>query len=95
MPRAGLSFRFLPLVWIQFFYLKSQIEEIPILLLDDLFGNLDEQRTRIFIELLKTDVIGQSLITAAQRGPFDKLLTFDGIDNRELYIEQGRYASPA
>lgn len=74
----------------QFFYLKAKVEESPILLLDDLFGNLDEQRTKVFLELLDSDVVGQSVITAAQRKPFDQVLSFGNEGNSILSIEAGR-----
>ena len=73
----------------QFFYLKSQVDESPILLLDDLFGNLDSHRTRVFLELLNSDVVGQSLITAAQRTPFDGTLSFADEHNRALEVADG------
>ncbi len=74
----------------QYFYLKSQIEESPILLLDDLFGNLDESRMQVFLKLLDSDVIGQSIITAAQRAPFDNMVSFSTEANRALYVEAGQ-----
>lgn len=77
----------------QYFYLKAQIDESPILLLDDLFGNLDETRTQVFLELLDSDVIGQSIITAAQRAPFDKTLSFGTDDNRALYVDAGQVSA--
>lgn len=73
----------------QFFYLKSRVDEPPILLLDDLFGNLDSHRTRVFLELLNSDVVGQSLITAAQRKPFDETLSFATDQNRALEVAGG------
>lgn len=73
----------------QFFYLQSQLEETPILLLDDLFGSLDATRTRIFLDMLNSDAVGQSLITAAQREPFEQALAFDDTRNRMMQIEAG------
>ncbi len=79
----------------QFFYLKSQVDESPILLLDDLFGNLDSHRTRVFLELLHSDVVGQSLITAAQRAPFDETLSFAHDQNQALEVHEGAVHSVA
>ena len=73
----------------QFFYLKSKVDETPILLLDDLFGNLDENRTRVFLELLDSDVVGQSIITAAQRAPFDNALSFSDNLNQAVHVVEG------
>ncbi len=73
----------------QFFYLKSKVDETPVLLLDDLFGNLDESRTRVFLELMDSDIVGQSIITAAQRGPFDMALSFSGNLNQAVHVVDG------
>ena len=73
----------------QFFYLKGQLDEMPLLLLDDLFGNLDPKRTRILLEMLQSDVIGQCLITAAQRDPFDLSVPFDRAENGSILVEAG------
>ena len=78
----------------QFFYLKSRVDETPILLLDDLFGNLDEKRTQVFLDLLDSDVVGQSLITAAQRTPFDQNLSFDNDLNQALFVQAGSVSVP-
>jgi len=51
----------------QYFYLYERLDEAPIFLLDDVFDTLDARRTDAFLGLLQTDVIGQSLVTAAQR----------------------------
>lgn len=73
----------------QYFYLQEKLDEPPILLLDDLFGNLDEKRTRIFLQMLQTDTVGQCLITAAQDGPFRKAMHFDGITHRAINLMPG------
>src|SRR5690606_27788115 len=49
----------------QFFYLHDRLEEMPLLLLDDVFDTLDARRTKAFLDLLQSDAVGQSLITAA------------------------------
>ena len=73
----------------QFFYLSAEIEEVPILLLDDLFGTLDASRTHVFLELLQSDLVGQSIITAADRGAFDKSIDFEEEVHRAIQIEKG------
>ncbi len=70
----------------QYFYLQEKLDEPPILLLDDLFGNLDEKRTRIFLQMLQTDSVGQCLITAAQDGPFRNVMHFDGSTHRAINL---------
>ncbi len=49
-----------------FLYLQDRLEETPLLLLDDIFGTLDARRAEIVVDLLDSDTIGQSLITAAR-----------------------------
>lgn len=47
----------------QFKYLKSKKEQLPIVLLDDLFAKLDDQRVRLLIELLAKEQIEQCFIS--------------------------------
>ena len=70
----------------QFFYLHAELDEKPVLLLDDLFGSLDEARTRVFLDLLQTDVVGQSIITATSMKPFDIHVNFDGATHRSIPV---------
>lgn len=78
----------------QYFYLQEQLNETPILLLDDLFGNLDENRTRIFLDMLQTETVGQCLITAAQDGPFKEAMHFDGITHRAINLATDHQHTP-
>lgn len=73
----------------QYFYLKDTIEEAPLFLLDDVFGNLDAKRSRVFLELLQSDAIGQSIVTAAQLEPFVDIVPFDGAINQAIEIKAG------
>ena len=74
----------------QFFYLQAVLEEPPVLLLDDLFGNLDAERTRVFLEMLQTDLVGQSIITATDRDEFDRTVDFGSSNNKAICIEKGQ-----
>lgn len=51
-------------------YLKDHRQEKPILLLDDIFGDLDSRRSKIFLDLLQTPEMGQSILTAAEPQKF-------------------------
>lgn len=51
----------------QYDYLQTRGRERPILLLDDVFDNLDPARIEAFLEILGSDAIGQSVTTAARR----------------------------
>lgn len=74
----------------QYFYLKQQLGEEPILLLDDLFGSLDGRRTDIVLTLLTEGAVGQSIITATGDAPFTNRISFDLPAHRIQYVEQGR-----
>ena len=73
----------------QYFYLYDRLEEAPILLLDDVFDTLDEQRTGAFLALLQSDAVGQSLITAAQRALFDGLIPFEQPEHQVARVVAG------
>lgn len=73
----------------QYFYLKDEVEDTPLLLLDDVFGNLDAKRSRVFLELLQSDAIGQSIVTAAQLEPFVAIVPFDDAKNQAIQIGAG------
>lgn len=72
----------------QYFYLKERSDTDPLLLLDDAFGKLDAQRTDVFLDLLQSDVVGQSLITATRRAPFDAPLDEDPDRHRALRVHR-------
>ena len=65
----------------QLFYYLDELDDLPILLLDDLFGNLDQKKTDIITETL-TKHSGQTFITSASERPFDNQQFQDIVDNR-------------
>lgn len=77
----------------KYFYLKDRTGEDPLLLLDDVFGNLDPARTSTLLDLLQTDVVGQSLITATHVAPFAGNVRFDAGDSQSLEIQNGALAT--
>ena len=54
--------------------LLETVEEPPLLLLDDVFDNLDHTRIGLFFSILHESEMGQSLITAARKDIFGELL---------------------
>jgi DNA replication and repair protein RecF len=79
----------------QFFYLQDRLEETPLLLLDDAFGKLDAERTEAFLELLISEEVGQSLVTATDRASFEPVVPFEaggggGGAHRALRVEAGQ-----
>ncbi len=73
----------------QYFYLKQQLGEEPILLLDDLFGSLDARRTEIVLDLLTNGSVGQSIITATGDAMFVEHIPFDQPAHRLQRVDRG------
>ena len=72
----------------QYFYLDDRHDTAPLLLLDDAFGKLDAQRTQVFLDLLRSDAVGQSLITATRRGPFAEHIDFGREAHRAMQVHR-------
>jgi DNA replication and repair protein RecF len=72
----------------QFFYLRDRADTEPLLLLDDAFGKLDRQRTDVFLRLLNSDDVGQSLVTATQHRSFAETLDFHDRRHRAFRVER-------
>lgn len=72
----------------QLLYFSEELDDLPIFLLDDVFGDLDAQRTEVLLNAL-IDHAGQTFVTAANPIPFDDYLTFDGTKNRKYKVAQG------
>ncbi len=58
----------------QYNFLLESVEEKPLLLLDDVFDNLDHTRIDVFFSILHETGMGQSLITAARKDIFGELI---------------------
>ena len=78
----------------KYFYLRDRLGETPLLLLDDVFGDLDPHRSDVFLRLLQSDTIGQSLVTAARREPFDATVDFTEPEHEALYVVHGTVTEP-
>jgi DNA replication and repair protein RecF len=72
----------------QYFFLADRLDEEPLLLLDDAFGKLDPARSAVFLELLQSDAIGQSVITATRRAPFAETVDFEQDAHRAIHIRR-------
>ncbi|MEM1094663.1 MAG: DNA replication and repair protein RecF [Bacteroidota bacterium] len=70
----------------QFFYLKAQLERLPILLLDDVFATLDAERTGLIINLLTSDEVGQSFITTALPGIIAPMIDTDASLHQHIHL---------
>ncbi|MEX0823928.1 MAG: DNA replication/repair protein RecF, partial [Balneolaceae bacterium] len=67
----------------QLFYYSDELDDLPVMLLDDVFGNLDQEKTDIITETL-TKHSGQTFITSASERPFKKEL-FEGSDDNSWF----------
>jgi len=59
----------------QLFFFSEYLDDLPILLLDDVFGDLDPHKTGVLLDTL-ADHEGQTFITAANPVPFDEHIRF-------------------
>ena len=71
----------------QYGYLKARNSETPILLLDDVFDNLDPNRITAFLDILGSDAVGQSVTTAARKEIVHNHL--DGLPCCTITVEKG------
>lgn len=73
----------------EFFYLRERCTETPILLLDDVFSELDNHRSKKLLELIHT--LGQTFITATNENIFPA--NFDWTEsNRKFFVHRGAVA---
>ncbi len=71
----------------EFHYLNQRLDEVPILLLDDVFSELDDDRLDRVLQLVRG--IGQTFITTANRAMLEFFPRTDS-ENRTFRIEQGK-----
>jgi DNA replication and repair protein RecF len=72
----------------QLFYFAEQLDDLPLFLLDDVFGDLDTHRTNILLETLSNHA-GQTFITSANAIPSNNTISFDNNKNRKFMVEEG------
>jgi DNA replication and repair protein RecF len=72
----------------QLFYFSDELDDLPIFLLDDVFGDLDAHKIEVLLKAL-ADHPGQTFITSAHPVAFDDHVNFDGENNRIFQVEQG------
>lgn len=70
----------------EFLYLRERVNETPVFLLDDLFSELDRQRSRRILELIPE--LGQTMITTTGLEILGDLMKSDG-DNRVFEVHRG------
>lgn len=72
----------------QLFYFSEELDDLPIFLLDDVFGALDPKRTSVLLDALEQHD-GQTFITSANPVPFERHIQFDGEKNGKFRVENG------
>ena len=72
----------------QLHYYSDELDDLPILMLDDVFGDLDPKKTEILLEALQNHE-GQTFITSANPVPFEQYVDFDGKRNRLFSVHEG------
>jgi DNA replication and repair protein RecF len=72
----------------QLHYYSDELDDLPILMLDDVFGDLDLQKTEILLEALHIHH-GQTFITSANPMPFQNFVDFESEKNRFFTVKDG------
>ena len=72
----------------QLFYFSDELDDLPIMLLDDVFGNLDQHKTDIMMETLFQHT-GQIFITSASEKPFSDVSFKSARDNKWFTVDAG------
>lgn len=73
----------------QLHYYSDELDDLPILMLDDVFGDLDPRKTEILLDALQKHE-GQTFITSANPVPFEEYVTFDGDRNKLFSVQDGQ-----
>ncbi|WP_018128537.1 DNA replication/repair protein RecF [Balneola vulgaris] len=76
----------------QLHYYSDELDDLPILMLDDVFGDLDPKKTEVLLKALQEHE-GQIFITSANPVPFEEYVKFDGDRNRFYKVEHGKVES--
>lgn len=77
-----------------FLYLKDRLNEVPLLLLDDIFGTLDARRAAVVLDLLQSDEVGQSLLTSSRPEAIASRVSFAQAEHRAYLVVHGRVTEP-
>ena len=73
----------------QFDYIREKTDIKPILLLDDVFDKLDDERVKQLVRLAGSDYFGQVFITDTQQARIKQIFKGHSIDHRIFYVENG------
>lgn len=71
----------------EFEYLREASGETPILLLDDVFSELDDDRAKQLLSLAASGDFGQTFISSTERSRFEKTIRFENNEHRIFDLE--------
>jgi len=77
----------------EFNYLREASNETPILLLDDVFSELDAGRSKRLLALIVGGRFGQTFITSTTRENFDEMIDLSSEKHRLFVIDRGKLLS--
>lgn len=69
-------------------YFNDVLDDLPVFLLDDVFGDLDPSKIEVLTEML-AEHPGQSFVTAANEAPFSGLISYESGRNKRFSVSQG------
>ena len=72
----------------QLHYYSDELDDLPIFMLDDVFGDLDPHKTGVLLKALQ-EHRGQTFITSANPVPFGDYVNFDGERNKFFSVKDG------
>jgi DNA replication and repair protein RecF len=73
----------------EFNYLRDASGETPILLLDDVFSELDATRSKHLLQLISSGKFGQTFISSTTRENFNEMIDLHSKRHRIMAIEKG------
>jgi DNA replication and repair protein RecF len=74
----------------EFNYLREATGETPILLLDDVFSELDASRSKRLLQLIASGRFGQTFISSTTRENFDVMIDFSSNQHRVFVVDGGK-----
>lgn len=75
-------------------YFSENLDDLPVFLLDDVFGDLDPSKIEVLTGMLANHP-GQSFVTAANEAPFRGLIPLNSSENRKFQVSPGPRVLPA
>lgn len=73
----------------ELYFFSDLLDDLPIFLLDDVFGDLDPKKTKVLMQMLAAHP-GQVCITAANTTLLEQLIDWSNPENRRIDVDFGR-----